>query len=128
MWGRSGRLGRLRSMTTKGCLSCTACRKVGGRRLSESCVRENCTHGLTRGRLGDHLKQVAYSASQEEICGNLSILVEPQTGTGAHRFLLTPSPRLSARPGAFLQPRFEYAPIRRPHREEVAMRVFPCQW
>jgi hypothetical protein len=44
---------------------------------------------------------------------------------GALRFLLTPSPRLSARLGAFLsQPRFEYAPIRRPHREEVAMSVF----
>jgi hypothetical protein len=63
--------------------------------------------------------------SQEEICGNLYILVEPQTGTGGHRLVLPPSPRLSARPGAFLrQPRFEYAPIRRPHREEVAMRVF----
>jgi hypothetical protein len=36
-------------------------RKVAGRRQSESRVRENCTHGLTRGRWGDHFKPVAYS-------------------------------------------------------------------
>jgi hypothetical protein len=29
----------------------------------------------------------------------VDVLLASQTGTGAHRFLLTPSPRLSARPG-----------------------------
>src|SRR6266851_3662213 len=42
-------------------------------------------------RLHDHsARRVPWKT--EEICGNLSILVEPQTGTGAHRSLLTPIP------------------------------------
>src|SRR5882672_6215426 len=35
--------------------------KAAGRRQSESRVRENRTHGLTRGCWGDHFKPVAYS-------------------------------------------------------------------
>ncbi|MBV2410739.1 hypothetical protein, partial [Escherichia coli] len=34
-----------------------------GRRQSESRVRENRTHGLTRGRWGDYFKPEAYSTS-----------------------------------------------------------------
>lgn len=36
---------------------------VAGRRQSESRVRANCTHGLTRGCWGDYFKPVAYSTS-----------------------------------------------------------------
>lgn len=36
-------------------------RNAAGRRQSESRVRENCKHGLTRGRWGDHFKPEAYS-------------------------------------------------------------------
>ena len=41
-------------------------RKAAGRRQSESRVRENRTHGLTRGRWGDHFKPGAYST---RMCG-----------------------------------------------------------
>jgi len=37
--------------------------KAAGRRQSESRVRENRTHGLTRGCWGDHFKPVAYSTT-----------------------------------------------------------------
>ncbi len=35
--------------------------KVDGRSLSESRVRENFTHGLTRGLCGDKIKSATYS-------------------------------------------------------------------
>ena len=36
-------------------------RNAAGRRQSESRVRENCKHGLTRGRWGDDFKPETYS-------------------------------------------------------------------
>jgi hypothetical protein len=43
----------------------------------------------------------------------------------AHTASYSPIPAVECPSRRFLsQPRFEYAPIRHPHREEVAMRVF----
>src|SRR5260370_38575407 len=70
---------------------------------------------------------ILYFNVKEEQCfiGNVMCSSRATDRDGRTPLPTYPSPRLSDRPRAFLsQPRFEYAEIRRPLREEGAMRVF----
>ena len=83
-------------------------------------TRDNGQEGREKRPAGDLVRSplpqeltTIFRFKTAEICGNLSILPEPQTGTGAHRSLLTPIPAVECPSRRLLDISFKPQELRR---------------